>query len=225
MNIDHAQQKRVDAAQKEYDRCTAAIEELTAARAAAESDAAEARAKLAELTDGPSVLAAMAEERAAMNRAAITRDNLAYEQHQRRELQRMLDAAQHQAVDGLIRQTMNEAAAAIAEAYQAVVAARDEIYQAQRATGAYPVNSPLDAVCSGLERALGAAGGQAIADSSGSVTVRFGNYTYTRRPIGYVPPTPAPARPRRPLVTHAQEMMAELNRFNRQRAHEFSDED
>lgn len=215
----------IDQLQREYERTGATIEELTAALAAAESDTAEARAQLAELTDAASVLTAMAEEKAATNRAALTRRALATAQQQRRELQRQLDKARNQAVDGLIRQTMNGASAAIVEAYRAVVAARDEIYQAQRATGAYPPTSPLDAVCAALERALSAAGGQAIGDSSGAVTVRFGDYTYTRRPVWYVPPKPGPARPRRGLMTAMQESMARLNQYNRQHAHEFSEED
>ena len=207
--------------QTEYDCASAAIDELAAAVAYAESDAAEARSQLAELTDSASVLAAMAEERAAMNRAAITRRSLAAAQQRRKDLQRQLDKARNQAVDGLIRQTMNAAAAAIVDAYREVTAAREEIYKAQRATGAYPVNSPLDAVCSGLEHALSAAGGRVVGDTTRSVQVRYGDFTYTRHPIGYVPPTPAPARKRRPLLTAMEETMIQLNKWKREHDHEF----
>ena len=215
----------IDQLQDQYDQAGAAIAELTAALAAAERDAAEAKAESAELTDGDSVLRAMAEERAAMNRAAIVRRNLADTRQRRADLARQLNRAQQAATTQLIRQAMTEAAAALVNVYQEIVAARDAVYQAQRAMGVYPPDSPLDAVCRALESAIGAAGGQVIPDTSRSTTVRYGDFQYIRRPIGYVPPVAKPTAARRPLVTHAQEMMAQLNQFNRQRAHEFSDED
>ena len=110
------------------------------------------------------------------------------------------------------------------EVYRDIVDARDAVYQAQRAIGAYPVDSPLDRVCSALETAIGAAGGQVIPDSSRSITVRFGDFQYIRRPIGYVAPAPAPRRPRRPIVGAMQQSLAALNRFNRQHGHEFEGE-
>ena len=215
----------IDELQREYDRTNAAINELTAAVADAESAATEAKSELAELTDGAAVLTAMAEEKAAMNRAAITRRSLVAAQHKRKDVQRQLDKARDMAVIGLIKETMNGAGDAIVDAYRAVTAARDEIYQAQRATGAYPVNSPLDTVCSGLETALAAVGGQVLGDTSRSVQVRYGDFTYIRRPIGYVPPKAIKARERSPILSAMQESIARLNQYNRQHAHEFSRED
>jgi chromosome segregation ATPase len=209
--------------QTEYDSAGAAIAELKAELAAAERDAAEAKAEAGEVTDGQGVLTAMAEERAALNRAAIARRNLAATHRRRESLSIQLMKAQEDATKQVIKEALNEAAAALVDVYQDTVAARDAVYLAQRETGAYPVDSPLDRVCSALENAIGAAGGQVTPDSSRSVTVRYGDFQYTRRPIGYVAPTPAPRRERRPLLAAMQESIAALNRYNRQYAHEFEE--
>ena len=211
--------------QDQCDQAGATIAELIVAVAEAERDAAEAKAEAAELTDGDSVLRAMAEERAAMNRAALCRRNLAETRQRRADLARQLNRAQQAATTQLVRQAMTEAGAALVDVYKEIVAARDAVYQTQTAIGVYPVDSPFDRVCSALESAIGAAGGQVIADTSRSTLVRLGAYEYYRRPVGYVAPVAKPKDARRPLVTHAQQMMAQLNQFNRQRAHEFSDED
>ena len=160
-----------------------------------------------------------------MNRAALCRRNLAETRKRRADLAHQLNRAQQAATTQLVRQAMTEAGAALVDVYKEIVAARDAVYQTQTAIGVYPVDSPFDRVCSALESAIGAAGGQVIADTSRSTTVRYGDFQYIRRPIGYVPPVAKPTAARRPLVTHAQQMMAQLNQFNRQRAHEFSDED
>ena len=207
--------------QAEYERAVAAIAELNAALAAAENDAAEAKAEAAEVTDGQGVLMAMAEERAAMNRAALIRRDLAATEKRRADLARQVNRAQQAATTQLVREAMSEAGAALVDVYQEIVAVRDAVYQAQRAIGVYPVDSPFDAVCSALERAIGAAGGQVIPDTSRSITVRYGDFQYIRRPIGYVAPTPAPARPRRPILSAMQESLAALNRYHRQHEHEF----
>ena len=210
--------------QAEYDRADAAIADLTADLAATEIDAMEAQAEAAEATDAHSVLTALAEEKAAMNRATIARRNLAATEKRRVELARQLNRARQAETAEFIRQAMTEAAADLVEVYRDIVDARDAVYQAQRAIGAYPVDSPLDRVCSALETAIGAAGGQVIPDSSRSITVRFGDFQYIRRPIGYVAPAPAPRRPRRPIVGAMQQSLAALNRFNRQHGHEFEGE-
>lgn len=214
----------IDELQAAYERSAAEIDALTAALAESESAAAAARAELDEVVDGDSILRAMAEERAAKNRAALIRRNLAETRERKNRTSRELERARESAVAGLVRATMTETCQALVEVYQAVVAARDEVYQAQRATGAYPAGSPLDGVCDSLEHALRRAGAAIVPDSSGSITVRYGEFQYIRRPIGYVPPKPAPARPRRPILSAMQESLAQLNRYNRQHAHEFDEE-
>lgn len=209
--------------QAEYERTAAALGDLTIAIAAAEQDANEARAEAAEVTDGEGVLMAMAEERAAMNRATLIRRNRAATQKRLADLSIALMKAQDDATRQVISTAKEDAGARLLTVYRAVIAARDDIYAAQRAAGVYPPNSPLDRVCAGIEGALVAAGGSATPDSSMSVTVRYGDFQYTRRPIGYVAPTPAPRRERRPLLTAMQESLASLNRYNRQHAHEFEE--
>ena len=104
--------------QEQYEMTAAAIAELTAAVAAAERDAAEAKAEAAELTDGDSVLRAMAEERAALNRAAIARRNLAETRQRRADLAHQLNRAQQAATTQLVRQAMTEAGAALVDVYK-----------------------------------------------------------------------------------------------------------
>lgn len=215
----------IDELQAAYERSAAEIDALTAALAESENAAAAARAELDEVLDGDGILRAMAEERAAKNRAALIRRNLAETRERKNRTSRELAKAQEAAVAGLVRTTMDETCQTLVEVYQAVVDARDEIYQAQRATGAYPAVSPLDRVCSALEHAMRAAGVSVTPDSTGSATIRYGEFQYIRRPIGYVPPKPAPARPRRPILSEIEEVVRRKNaEYQQAKAARFSEE-
>lgn len=214
----------LDKLQSEYERAVAKIDELTAALDAAEADAVDARREAGEVLTADDVLRAMAEERAALNRAAHIRRTLARCQTERAELARRLDSERNAAVAGLIASATAEAAVGVLETYQAALAARDSIYEAQRALGSYPATSPLDAVCKGLEAALKSVGAQVIPDSNRSVMVRYGAFEHTRHQIGFVPIVTR-KRQRRPLLSEIEEVVQRKNaEYQKTKAARYSEE-
>lgn len=180
--------------EREYAEAAAAVESLAAACAATAREADAANTELDGLTDADSVLRAMAEARAARNRLAQLRQRQTDAQAERRRLSVALERARLDAISGLVTKAQQDGGKAVIAAYQSIVAARDEIAKAQRAIGLSPASSPLDRVCDGLEQALAALGGSYLPDTSGSVTVRFGDFVYTRRPTYWTPPVSRGAR-------------------------------
>lgn len=177
--------------QRDYDDLVGEVDDLGAAIAATELDAAAARRELDELTDGASVLQAMAEERAAKNRLTMLRRQLTEAQTERRRAATALERARLAAVSDVVDGTKRAIGSTLVDAYKRAVVARGEVEAAQREVGISPVDSPFDPVCAALEAALRAVGCSVLSDSSRSVTVRYGDFVHVRRPIGWTaPPTP-----------------------------------
>lgn len=199
------------ALQDRYDALAAELDELAAAIAATEGDAAAARAELDELTDGGEVLQAMAEERAARNRLALLRRRQTSAQQEKNRLSVEVERARLNAIRGVVDTTKKDMAAALVDVYRRAIEARDQVYQAQRQVGAYPADSPFDGVCAALEDALRKTGAIVTPDSSRSVTVVFGDFQYTRRPIGWVAPVAVQRRFKGIPVGDLQALKARLN--------------